>query len=179
MSGDTLLIRPATAADAEDLSRAEAVTRLINEAYRWSEAELWIDEKERTDIEEVSALIAAGKLLLGFTDEALIGVVKVEKLAPDLGSFGMLATDANALQRGTGRALVTSAEDWARKSGLSEMEIEIVRAETPNAHKRLLHDWYRRLGYIEQQTYPIAERIPEIAPLQRQPCVSTVYRKRL
>ena len=59
------------------------------------------------------------------------------------------------------------------------MEIEIVRAESPNVHKILLHEWYTRLGYIEQETYPIAERIPEIAALQRLTCVSTVYRKPL
>ena len=59
------------------------------------------------------------------------------------------------------------------------MEIEIVRAESPNVHKILLHEWYTRLGYIEQETYRIAERIPEIAALQRFTCVSTVYRKPL
>jgi len=47
------------------------------------------------------------------------------------------------------------------------MEIEIGRAESPNAHKTLLREWYTRLSYIEQETYPIAERIPEIAALQR------------
>ena len=57
------------------------------------------------------------------------------------------------------------------------MEIEIVRAENPNSHKQLLHDWYTRLNYIEIATFPIIERIPEIAPLQKQTCVSTVYRK--
>ena len=59
------------------------------------------------------------------------------------------------------------------------MEIEIGRAESSNAHKTFLREWYTRLSYIEQETYPIAERIPEIAALQRLTCLSTVYRRSL
>ena len=54
-----------------------------------------------------------------------------------------------------------------------------MRGNLPNEHKQFLHQWYTRLGYVEEATYPIAERIPELAPLQRVTCVSTVYRKKL
>jgi hypothetical protein len=46
-------------------------------------------------------------------------------------------------------------------------------------HKWLLHEWSARLGYIEQETYPILERLSGIAPLQRLTYVSTIYRKHL
>ena len=59
------------------------------------------------------------------------------------------------------------------------MHIEIVRAEIPNKHKQFLDSWYKRLGYFECGTYPIAARIPGIVPFQRQNCLSTIYRKRL
>ena len=67
----------------------------------------------------------------------------------------------------------------ALAEGFSKMEIEIVRAENPNGHRQLLHDWYTRLNYIKIATFPIIERIPEIAGLQKQTCINTVYRKLL
>ena len=59
------------------------------------------------------------------------------------------------------------------------MEIEIVRAENPNSHDQLLHDWHTRSNYIEITTFHIIELIPEIATLQKQTCVGTVYCKLL
>ncbi len=53
----------------------------------------------------------------------------------------MLAANPNGLQRGVGKALVGAAEAWALAEGFGEMEIKIVRAENPNGHKQLLHDW--------------------------------------
>ena len=79
----------------------------------------------------------------------------------------------------SGKALVGAAEAWALAEGFSEMEIEIVRTENPNGHKQLLHDRYKRLNYIKIAKFPIIERIPQIAGLQKQTCVSTVYRKLL
>ena len=179
MSQPALIIRRADTSDAATPETVERIVAIINEAYRWSEAEQWTDEKTRTEHAEVSLLLTNQKMLLAYTDNTLAGVVKIEEIAPGIGGLGMLATDPDGLKKGVGRALVAEAEAWGRSMGFAEMEIEIVRAESPNAHKILLHEWYTRLGYIEQETYPIAERIPEIAALQRLTCVSTVYRKPL
>jgi len=178
-AGAGLTIRPSHAPDADNRVLIDRIVALVNAAYDWSEAEQWTEEKERTSTSEITDLLTKGKLLLAFTGEQLAGVVKIEKIDGKTAGFGMLATDPNGLQRGIGKALVFAAEAWAVNEGFEEMEIEIVRAENPNAHKRLLHDWYTRLNYIEIATYPIIERIPEIAPLQKQVCVSTVYRKKL
>ncbi len=179
MSQPALIIRRADTSDAATPETVERIVAIINEAYRWSEAEQWTEEKTRTEHAEVSLLLTNQKMLLAYADNTLAGVVKIEEIAPGIGGFGMLATDPDGLKKGVGRALVAEAEAWGRAMRFAEMEIEIVRAESPNAHKILLHEWYTRLGYIEQETYPIAERIPEIAALQRLTCVSTVYRKPL
>jgi GNAT superfamily N-acetyltransferase len=115
--------------------------------------------------------------LLAYLENTLTGIVKIEKIAAGFREFGMLAVDPDGLRIGVGGALVAEAEAWARTMGFAE--IEIVRTEEPNSHKRLLHEWYTHLGYIEQRTYPIFDCIPEIAALQHLTFVSTVYRKPL
>ena len=40
------------------------IVNLINDAYRWSEAELWVDHKERTNALEITALIESGMIIL-------------------------------------------------------------------------------------------------------------------
>lgn len=179
MSPAGISIRVSDAGDAGCETTVSRIVELINEAYRWSEAEQWTHAKERTDSVEIRDLLDAGALFLAKQGETLAGVVKVEERSPGIGGFGMLATSSEILNQGIGGALVSAAENWMRKRKISEIEIEIVHAERPNAHKRRLHDWYTRLGYEREVTYPIAERIPAIAPLQRQVCVSTVYRKRI
>ena len=106
-------------------------------------------------------------------------MAKIEEVAPDVGRFGMLSNDPNSLGTGIGQALVNAAESWAWDAGYQEIEIEIVRGDPPNEQKQCLHQWNTRHGYVEEATYPIAERIPELAPLQRITCMSTVYRKKL
>ena len=85
-------------------------------------------------------MLKTRKLPLAFANEQLASVVKIEKFDSKTAGFGMLAADPNGLQRGVGTALVGASEAWALAEGFSEMEIEIVRAENPNAHKQLLHD---------------------------------------
>ena len=86
-------------------------------------------------------MLKTRKLLLAFASKQLAGVVKIEKNDLKTAGFGMLATGSSSLQRGVGKALVGAAEAWALAEGFSEMEIELVQAENPNAHKQLLHDW--------------------------------------
>ena len=124
-------------------------------------------------------LLANQKKLLAYLEDTLTGMVKIEKIAAGIGEFGKLAVNPDGLRIGVDRALVAEAEAWDRTMGFAEIEIKIIRAEKPNSHKRLLHEWYTRLDYIKQGTYPIFDRILEIAPLQRLPCVSTDCRKPL
>lgn len=172
------VLRRASLQDRTSANVARIVA-LINDAYRWSEAEQWVENKNRTNVGEINNLIESEMMILAYYNNDLAGVIKISEVAPTIGGFGMLATDPHSLSRGIGRALVETAETWARNAKYEEMEIEIVRGDPPNEHKKFLHEWYTRLGYIEQATYPIAQRIPELAPLQRITCVSTVYRKQL
>ena len=49
--------------------------------------------------------------------------------------------------------------------GVHDIKIEVLRCEPPNEYKQFLHRWYTKLGYVEEATYTIAERIPEPALL--------------
>ena len=171
-------LRHVSPKDATDTSVGR-ITNLINEAYQWSEAELWIKDKERTNTMEIKSLFENRMIILAYIEDAISGAVKIEEITPEVSGFSMLSAAMENMGRGVGRALVAAAERWARNSGYQKMEIEIVRSDPPNDHKSFLQDWYTRLGYVEQSTYPISLRIPELAPLQRMICVSTLYHKRL
>ena len=40
------------------------IVNLINDAYRWSETELWVDHKEHTDTLKIDALNESGMIIL-------------------------------------------------------------------------------------------------------------------
>ena len=69
------------------------IVNLIKDAYRWSEAELWIDHKERTNTLEIDALIESGMIILAHANDDIAGMAKIEEVAPNVGGFGMLSTD--------------------------------------------------------------------------------------
>ena len=121
-------------ASAQDQTPANVsqIVNLINDAYRWSEAELWIDHKERTNTLEIDALIESDMIILAHSNDEIAGMAKIEKVAPNVGGFGMLSTDPNSLGKGIDQALVNTAETWARGSGYQEVEIKVVRGEPPN-----------------------------------------------
>ena len=48
MSQSALIIRRADTSDAATPETVERIVSIINEAYRWSEAEQWTDDKTRT-----------------------------------------------------------------------------------------------------------------------------------
>ena len=86
------------------------IVNLIKDAYRWSEAELWVDHKERTDTLEINVLIESGMIILAHSNDDIAGVAKIEEVASDVGWFGMLSTDPNSLGKGIGQALGNAAE---------------------------------------------------------------------
>ena len=93
------------------------IANLINDAYRWSETELWVDHKERTNTLEIDTLIESGMIILAHSNHDIVSVTKIEEVAPNIGGFGMLSTDPNSLGKGIGQALVNAAETWTRGSG--------------------------------------------------------------
>ena len=87
-----LHLRRASAQDQKPAT-VSRIGNLINDAYRWSQAELWVDHKERTDTLEINVLIESGMIILAHANDDIAGMAKIEEVAPNVGGFGMLSTD--------------------------------------------------------------------------------------
>ena len=160
MSADTLRFRAATAADIP------AIVALTESAYRGDASRVgWTTEADlldgqRTDVDEVGALIARDdvKVLLaerpspgsGQAWQVLASCV-VERLSGEHagdGYFGMFSVRPVAQGNGTGRALLAEAERVARDewhARAMRMSVIDVRAE--------LIAWYERRGYRRTGEY--------------------------
>jgi GNAT superfamily N-acetyltransferase len=57
-----------------------------------------------------------------------------------------LVVDGRARRRGTGRALVDAAEQWAQSRGLTTLTVR------SNVARDLSHPFYEALGYIREKT---------------------------
>lgn len=152
-----LTIRPATPADVP------ALLDLVTSAYRgdsarrgWShEADLL--DGQRTDVEALSDLIAAPRsaILLAFRDADLVGCVQVTEPKPNSAYLGLLSVRPDLQAAGLGRALIATAEKYAREAlGATEMEMTVIRQRTE------LIAWYERRGYRltgEERPFPTTD----------------------
>ena len=110
-----------------------------------------------TSIEEMRA--ALGRLLpdarhfIAVADEGsdrLLGWMHVEHRTSmqsvDRAELIGLVVDGSARRRGTGRALVAAAEQWARSRGLTTLSVR------SNVTRQLSHPFYEALGYTREKT---------------------------
>jgi hypothetical protein len=74
-----------------EAAQIEAIVALVNAAYR---PERFFADGDRTNSEEVTALLRKGKFMLLFEAEVLAGCVYAE-LRGERGYFGLLAVDPN------------------------------------------------------------------------------------
>jgi predicted N-acetyltransferase YhbS len=150
---------------------AAAVTEIINAAYDAGEAGIWLDGWKRTGLESVEALIARGEIAVARNDGDVIGSVRVLRLDEQTAELGMLSVAPEAFGTGTGRALVTFAEQLY---GTEFMHLELlVPRGAPHPSKVRLHEWYSRLGYREISRRNFDE------PLLAAPADLVTYRKTL
>lgn len=156
------------------------IAGLVNLVYAESERGLWADGAQRTDAAEIARYVRDGELAAGYLDGELAGVVRIQRLDPDTGEFGMLAADPTVRGRGVGRDLVRFAEDTARARGHKQMRLELL---VPRGwvleSKELLARWYTRLGYELDRVGTIDEDYPALAPLLAGPADYRIYLKRL
>jgi GNAT superfamily N-acetyltransferase len=157
----------------EDVGQAPRLTELINDVYAVAESGMWVDGAQRTTVEAMRALIAAGEIVV--TDG---GVVRVRRLSADRGEFGMLAADPARRGEGIGRALVAFAEQHCAPLGTMQLELLVPR-DFKHPSKVFLDEWYRRLGYRVVRRTRLAEFNPELEPLLATPCELLIYEKAL
>ncbi len=133
---------------------AEVIAAVVNPAFR---VERFFIDGDRTNPEQVRALLQTGVFLLAEESDQLIGCVYVE-LRGAQGYFGLLAIDPARQKTGLGKRLVKAAEDYCRAADCREMELQIVnvRAELPG--------FYQRLGYRETGTAPFKANHQPLIP---------------
>lgn len=153
---------------------------LVNRVYAEAEKGLWQEGAERTDAEEIAAVIRAGELVEARLGGQLVGCVHVTTIEGGLGEFGMLVAAPEFRGVGIGRDLVAFAEDWARQQKYATMQLELLMPQTwTHPVKEFLHGWYTRIGYRPVRTEPFDEAYPALQPLLATPCDFVIYHKAL
>ena len=164
----------------EEISRTHEILRY---AYAITEIEIWGENYSRVSIDEFKELIRRQEIILARIENIIIGSIHTFKLNTDTFSFGLLSVDFEQKGNGIGRMLISAAEQRAIDSGASFMDLEILKSrDTEVPIKKVLHDWYLRLGYVYTDTFSFIERKPdkqEKAKSLIAPAVFDCYRKRL
>jgi len=135
-----------------------ALTELVNRAFA---IERWFLDTERTDVDEIAALIASGGfLVLEYAGGAGIGAAVLvqgpgqrAETPPSHAYFGMLSVLPELQGMGLGVRLVRVAEAVAEASGATWMTMRILSL------REELSRWYKRLGYREVATAPFSHRL--------------------
>jgi ribosomal protein S18 acetylase RimI-like enzyme len=136
---------------------AEAILALVESAYRGEPSRAgWTTEADllggqRTDREEVDALIADGSVAIVLARERaeLVGSVVVRIDSERVAHIGMFAIRPTLQRSGIGSALLGEAERVARERGAGEAEMTVIEQRTE------LLGWYARRGYL-----PTGETLP-------------------
>lgn len=129
-----------------ELNDAEAITAVINAAFR--HAESFLIDRDRIDLDSVRSLLGTGKFLLAEEGGVVVGCVYVE-LRGERAYLGLLSVDPGQQKAGLGSKLMNAAEDYCAKAGCRFMDLRIinVREELPG--------FYSRRGYVETGTEPL------------------------
>lgn len=148
-------------ADSRD---AEAIARLVNQAYRPAPGEGgWTHESAmvagpRTDAAQISTLIdrPESSVFLADSGDDIAACVHVERRGQDA-YIGMLAVAPNRQGQGLGNDMLAYAEHYARKHfGAQRLVMVVVSARTE------LIDYYLRRGYVrtgETMDYPLSANV--------------------
>jgi GNAT superfamily N-acetyltransferase len=163
-----------------DMAIIGRVTDLINEVYAVAEDGLWLEGATRTTLDEVAELTRAGQIAVARLDGRIVGCVRVQRVDPDTGEFGMLAADPTHRGIGIGSELVRFAERHCLTAGLNTMQLELlVPRNWSHPSKEFLASWYDRIGYRVVRNGAIDGAYPDLAPLLSTPCDFVIYHKKL
>ncbi|TDP91192.1 GNAT family N-acetyltransferase [Labedaea rhizosphaerae] len=175
-----VVVRRLAPESAGDRALMDSLSALVNEVYAEAERGLWRDGADRTSAAELAEMTAAGRIVVATVDGEVVGCVRVDRLAEDLGEFGMLAADRRCRGAGVGRELIRFAEQASLAEGCARMQLELlVPREWKHPSKEFVAAWYERLGYRLTHVGEPAEYLPELAPLLATTCDFRLYHKDL
>ena len=168
-----ITVRAGNAEDSYNQVLVDAITILVNEAYRVGEMGLFEDPWQRTNQAEIKALLqgqatcgggrgAKTCLLLAESNSLVVGCVRasmeervlgtpmsnstaMEK--ENVGQFGMLAVATSAQGLGVGNLLASAAESWCATASFMEIDLVTPRGWHHPHKDGILRAWYARLGY--------------------------------
>ena len=123
---------------------AERIAALVNRAFS---AESWFKSTDRTNAEQVRALLSKGIFLLLEEETRLLACVYLEPRG-DRVYLGMLSVEQDVQGRGIGRRMMQQAEDFARRAGHVAIDLRIVHL------RQELPPYYRKHGFVETGTEP-------------------------
>ena len=113
-------------------------------------------------------------------DGNIVGSVRVQVVADDVGEFGMLVAAPERRGTGIGRALIDFAERHSRERGMRAIQLELlVPRAWRHPSKEFLTSLYRRSGYRMIRNSTIDDAYPQLAPLLATPCDFEIYEKPL
>ena len=134
-----LQLRPAQAGDAERL------VEVINAAFR--QAESYIIDRDRVDLELIQSLLAKGEFLIAVDGTALAGCVSLERRG-DRAYVGLISVAPERQKSGVGSMLMREAEQHCARAGCRFVDLKIIDLRQDN------HAFYKRRGYVETGTEP-------------------------
>jgi GNAT superfamily N-acetyltransferase len=139
-------------AGADDV---EAIVALLNAAFamEWD----FID-RDRTNAAEITQYLGTGTFIVADADQGVLGSCMYLEQRDDRVYLGMLAVAPSQQGRGTGRAMMTAAEQHTIALGCRAIDIRIINRRTE------LPPFYRKLGFIDNGTEPFDD------PLLTKPC---------
>jgi N-acetylglutamate synthase-like GNAT family acetyltransferase len=150
------------------LATTTDIERLVEFINKTFARDNYFKRTERTDSQQITEYLQKGNFLLLEEQGELVGLVYVEVSTDSRGYIGLLTVNPDKQNRGTGKQLMQSAEDFCRDHGRSIAEIDVI-----NLRPELV-DWYRGQGYkvFGKAPYPR----PEILV---QPCHFVMMQKNL
>ncbi|KIW07353.1 uncharacterized protein PV09_02199 [Verruconis gallopava] len=181
-------IRIVPAACSQDAEFVDTITALVNNVYREHERDLFVQGYKRTNVDEIRSFIQAGEIAVLYApstsdaagQERPIGCIRIQRLSPTLGEFGMMAVEAEYRGNGFGKELVRFAEEQCRRSGSTAMQVELLfPTDFEHAFKKRLFEWYTRMGYTLIKLGDFQDDYPHLAKLLRGPIEYRVLEKPL
>lgn len=169
----------------DNLSEDEIVCmhEILRHAYAVTEIDIWGENYVRINWNEFVDLIRKDEIILARMKNEIVGSIHTFKISDNSFSFGLLSVDFTKKGNGIGRLLIAAAEKRAIDSGATIMELEILKPkDTEISIKKVLHDWYLRLGYIYTDTFSFIERKPDKIEKAKKlitPSVFDCYKKKL